>query len=166
MKMTTVSTTTMRRFILGKQGLWPGRRWQGKAGAAQAIHEIGAVQVDPLVVVARNHDLKLHSRVADYQPEQLNELLYTDRKFFDYGGGLHIYPMEELPYWKTHMRRDVLHERWQEFAANHQALLGSVRSELRARGPLGHRDFEESARVNSYRARKESGLALYYLWRR
>src|SRR5262249_40487890 len=57
------------------------------------------------------------------------------------------------------------HERWQEFAANHQALIESVRTELRARGPLGHRDFEETARVNSYRARKESGLALYYLWR-
>src|SRR5215472_5309326 len=103
----TISVATMRRFILGKQGLWPGRRWQGKTGASQAIHEIGSVQIDPLVVVARNHDLKLYSRVADYQPDQLNDLLYKDRQFFDYGGMLHIYPMEELPYWKLHMGRHI-----------------------------------------------------------
>ena len=106
----TISIPTMRRFILGKQGLWPGRRWQGKAGAAQAIREIGAVQIDPLVVVARNHDLKLHSRVANYESGHLNELLYQDRQFFDYGGLLQIYPMEELPYWKIHMQRHTSEE--------------------------------------------------------
>src|SRR5689334_21966667 len=92
-----VSVTTLRRFVLGKGGLWPGRRWQGKAGAAQAIQEMGAVQIDPVVVIARNHDLELHSRVADYQPDQLNELLYEDRQFFDYGDLLYAYPMDELP---------------------------------------------------------------------
>src|ERR1700690_3686694 len=110
----TISIPTMRRFILGKQGLWPGRRWQGKAGAAQAIREIGAVQIDPLVVVARNHDLKLHSRVANYESGHLNELLYQDRQFFDYGGLLQIYPMEELPYWKIHMQRHTSEEWWHE----------------------------------------------------
>src|SRR5579863_6202032 len=86
----TVSTMTMRRFILGKQGLWPGRRWQGKPGVAQTIHEIGAIQVDPVVVVARNHDLIFYIRVLDYEPEQLQDLLYKDRRFFDYGNLLHI----------------------------------------------------------------------------
>ena len=33
----TISQQTMRRFVLGKQGLWPGRRWKGKKGTAQAI---------------------------------------------------------------------------------------------------------------------------------
>src|ERR1051326_5191325 len=96
----TISKTTMRRFIMGKQGLWPGRRWQGKTGVVQAVDEMGAVQIDPLQVVARNHDLELFSRVADYEPDQLNELLYTEHQLFDYGGALHIYAMAELPYWQ------------------------------------------------------------------
>jgi uncharacterized protein len=160
----TVSAITLRRFVLGKQGLWPGRRWQGKAGAAQAIREMGAVQIDTVVAVARSHDLKLHSRVADYQPDQLNDLLYQDRQFFDYGDPLYIYPMDELPYWKLHMQR----QRWplgHEIIEQNPALLDRVRSELRARGPLGQRDLEGTARVESGRSRKDVGIALRYLWR-
>ncbi len=159
-----ISAATLRRFILGKQGLWPGRRWQGKSGAAQAIRAMGGVQVDPLVVVARNHDLKLHSRVQAYHPDQLNELLYQERQFFDYGGLLYIYPMTELPYWKIHMQRQQ--GQWgHEFAAQHPGLLDHVRAELRARGRLAQRDLAGTARVENYRARKDTGLALHYLWR-
>ena len=32
-----ISPATERRFVLGRQGLWPGRRWQGLAGAIQAV---------------------------------------------------------------------------------------------------------------------------------
>ncbi|MCC7446243.1 MAG: YcaQ family DNA glycosylase [Anaerolineae bacterium] len=159
---TSIAAATMRRFILGKQGLWPGRRWQGKSGAAQAIRSIGGVQIDPLVVVARNHDLKLHSRVDSYDPDHLNDLLYQERQFFDYGGLLYIYPMDELPYWKVHMQRQW----WgHELLAKHPGVLDTVRAELRARGPLAQRDLEGTARVESYRARKDTGLALAYLWR-
>jgi len=31
--MLTIDIETARRFILGKQGLWPGRRWRGLVGA-------------------------------------------------------------------------------------------------------------------------------------
>jgi uncharacterized protein len=160
----TVSAVTLRRFVLGKQGLWPGRRWQGKTGTAQAIREIGAVQVDTVVVIARNHDLKLHSRIADYRPEQLDELLYQDRQFFDYGDPLYVYPMDELPYWKLYMRR----QEWPlgyEVIQQNSGLLDRVKSELRARGALGQRDIEGTAHVESGRARKDVGIALHYLWR-
>jgi uncharacterized protein len=42
--------------------------------------------------------------------------------------------------------------------------LKEVKAQLRARGPLGNRDFAGQSRVNSYRGRKDSSLALYYLW--
>ncbi len=164
MSKLTISPLVRRRFILGKQGLWPGRRWQGKPGTAQAIREIGMVQIDPLVVIARNHDLKLFSRVDGYAPAYLNELMFGERQFFDYGGWLMIYPMEELPYWRLHMKRNISEDRWRKFAAENAALLDEVRTELRNRGALGHRDIEGHAKVESYRARKDTGLALYYLW--
>ena len=164
MSTLTITNTVQRRFILGKQGLWPGRRWQGKAGAAQAIYQMGALQIDPLAVVARSHDLKLHSRVLDYAPEHLDTLLYTERRFFDYGGWLAIFPMEELPYWRLHMKRHLGDAQWDKFANDSPQVIDMVRTELRTRGPLGHRDFK-GQRVESYRARKDSGLALYYLWR-
>ncbi len=29
----TITQDVYRRFIMGMQGLWPGRRWQGRGGA-------------------------------------------------------------------------------------------------------------------------------------
>ena len=164
MESTCISKTTARRFVLGRQGLWPGRRWSGKNGTAQAIRAAEAVQMDPLIVVARSHDIALWGRVHDYQPSHLDELLYTDRAFFDYGGGLFIYSMSELPYWRVPMRRRKERGRWGDYGAANSALLEEVRAELHARGPLGNRDFSGRTRVNNYRGRKDSALALFYLW--
>ncbi|MCI0399309.1 MAG: winged helix DNA-binding domain-containing protein [Chloroflexi bacterium] len=160
----TISKTTARRFVLGRQGLWPGRRWAGKEGTAGALRTMEALQMDPLNIVARSHDIALWGRVIDYRPEYLDQLLYQDRAFFDYGGGLFIYPMSELPFWRVPMRHRESDKRWAEFAASHPALLEEVRAELRQRGPLGNRDFAGHQRVDSYRGRKDSSLALYYLW--
>jgi uncharacterized protein YcaQ len=159
-----ISKTTARRFVLGRQGLWPGRRWAGLEGTAEALRTAEAVQMDPLNVVARSHDIVLWSRVSKYKPEFLNRLLYEERRFFDYGGGLHIYPMDELPYWRIHMRRRAAEGRWASFGEENAELIDEVRAELRQRGPLGNRDFNGRRRVDDYRGRKDSALALFYLW--
>lgn len=53
--------------MLGRQGLWPGRRWTGKNGTREAMVAAEYVQLDPLVVLARSHDLVLNSRVEGYE---------------------------------------------------------------------------------------------------
>ena len=60
-----ISIQTARRFILGRQGLWPGRRWRGPSGTELAMRAMRQLQLDPLVVIARAHDLMLQSRVVD-----------------------------------------------------------------------------------------------------
>jgi len=164
MNTITISKTTARRFVLGRQGLWPGRRWSGLDGTAEALRTIEEVQMDPLNVVARSHDIVLWSRVSGYRPAYLDHLLYQARQFFDYGGALFIYPMTELPFWRLHMRRREGEARWADFAAAHQTLLDDVRAQLRLRGPLGNRDFAGQKLINNYRGSKDTALALYYLW--
>jgi uncharacterized protein len=159
-----ISAQTYRRYVLGQEGLWPGRRWVGREGVREALSQITAVQMDPVQVVAHSHDLVLWSRVADYNPDYLEDLMYRERVYFDYGGSLFIYPAHELPYRRVMMRRAGAEPRWAEFAAANPDLLGRVRREIMVRGPLSNRDFEGGARVKSYRASKETGLALYYLW--
>lgn len=155
---------TARRFTLGRQGLWPGRRWTGEDGTAEALRAVECVQMDPLNVVARSHDLALLSRVHDYRHEHLYNVMYRDRRFFDYGGNLRIFPMHELPYWRVTMRRNTRSPRWAKFASKNVSVIKAVRAELRARGPLGNRDFSGGKRVESYRGRRDTSLALYFLW--
>jgi uncharacterized protein YcaQ len=159
-----ISSVTARRYILGRQGLWPGRRWAGRRGTARALHACELLQLDPLNVVARSHDLALHSRVIDYKPVYLDALLYQKREFFDSGGHLDVRPMRELPYWRVVMRRKTSAGRWAAFSALHPDVIERVRAELRARGSLGNRDFAGSARIDDYRGGKITALALFYLW--
>jgi uncharacterized protein YcaQ len=160
-----VSQQTARRFVLGRQGLWPGRRWKGKRGVAQAIRTCEAVQLDPLIVIARSQDIVLHSRVLDYKPGHLYKVAYEERQAFDYGGWLAMYPMSDLPYFRFHMSRRAHEEYVAYFVEGHKELLAHVREELRRRGPLGNRDFD-GKRVQSwsYRGRKETAVALFDLW--
>jgi uncharacterized protein YcaQ len=162
-----VSKQTARRFVLGKQGLWPGRRWSGKKGTRAAIVACEHLQLDPLVIVARSHDLMLHARVARYEPRFFDELTYGEREFFDWGGWLAVRPMSELPYWRTLMRRDRERSSMRLIAEQHADAIVEMRGELAERGTIANRqlDAKGSAALDSYRGSKESSLALYYLWR-
>jgi uncharacterized protein YcaQ len=157
-----ISPATERRFVLGRQGLWPGRRWQGLAGTIQAVRAAEGVQLDPLVMVARSQEIFLYSRVLDYQIGYLEQAAYRQRQFFDFGGTLFLYPMSELPYWAPHMNRADGY--WANYLRENADLAAHVRAALAERGPLGNRDFEGKARVNSYRGRKDTALALYAMW--
>lgn len=162
MQPVEISAETERRFVLGRQGLWPGRRWQGMAGTIQAARESEGVQLDPLVAVARSQELFLASRVLDYQVGYLDQAAYQQRLFFDYGGTLFLYAMEELPYWMPRMRASQGY--WPEYLREHADVVRDVLAALRDRGPLGNRDFAGNKRINSYRGRKDTALALYALW--
>ena len=158
---------TARRFVLGKQGLWPGRRFAGKAGTRDAVLACEHLQLDPLVIVARSHDLMLHARVADYRPEYFNELAYDDRLFFDWGGWLAVRSIDELPHWRVLMRRDRDSRRIRAIAEEHGPAVDEMRRALHERATVSGREFSAAERraVDSYRGSKDSSLALYYLWR-
>jgi uncharacterized protein YcaQ len=165
--MLTIDLETARRFILGKQGLWPGRRWHGIKGTEQAMRAMEYLQLDPLQVIARSQDISLHSRVADYSPQQWEQVTYQKRRFFDWGDWLAVRPMDELPYWRTVMRRErEVNSRLRAVAREHAEAIVEMRTILHERGAVSNRDFDMATRTRtqSYRGRKDSALALYYLW--
>ena len=163
--MLSISKLTHRHFILGSQGLWPGRRFRGLRGLDPAIRAMGGLQLDPLNIVARSQHIAMYGRVLDYRQEQLHKAAYEKRRFFDYGGSLFLYPLSELPYWRLHMRRRAHLGRWGTFRQEKQALIREVLQEVHDHAPLGNRDLE-GGRVEgwNYRGSKETTLALYYLW--
>jgi uncharacterized protein len=170
--MRIIDTTTARRFILGKQGLWPGRRMQGLEGTEQAMREMEYLQLDPLQIIARSHDIQLFGRVLDYTPGRWEVAAYEQRGFFDWGGWLATRPMDELPYWLAVMRRERdghpdSNPRIIKMGQEHAEAVAEMRVILRERGTVSNREFSAAKRkrTNSYRGRKDSSLALYYLWR-
>ncbi len=165
--MLSINIDTARRFILGKQGLWPGRRWRGIAGAEQAMRAIEYLQLDPLQIIARSHDIKLYSRVLDYTPGMWEDPAYQQRKFFDWGGWLAVRPIDELPHWRVVMRRErESNARMLSIARDHADAITEMRATLHERGTVSNRDFAMATRTRTqgYRGRKDSALALYYLW--
>lgn len=164
--MITISKLTFRRFLLGQQGLWPGRRFKGLSGTTKAIHQMQGLQLDPLNIVARSQDIALYGRVLDFKLEYLYQAAYEKRGFFDYGGWLFMYPMQEFPYWRLHMKhRQERGMSYESFKHPPVELLKFVLNELRTRGPMGNRDFSgEAVKAWSYRGRKEASITLYYLW--
>lgn len=167
--MITIDIQTARRFVLGKQGLWPGRRWQGLPDVATAMREIEYLQLDPLQIIARSQDIQLHGRLLDYTPAMWETVTYQQRQFFDWGGWLAVRPMHELPYWRTimHQERDTSNRRLQATQQAHAAAIAEMRQLLHQQETVKNRDFAmaQRQRTQDYRGRKDSAIALYYLWR-
>jgi uncharacterized protein len=166
--MLTIDIDTARRFILGKQGLWPGRRWRGLEGTEQAMRAIEYLQLDPLQIIARSHDIQLYGRILDYTPGQWEKVAYGQRQFFDWGGWLAVRSMDELPHWRVVMDRERQSEsRLLTIARDHPQAIAEMRAILQERDTVMNRDFKAAkrTRTESYRGGKDSSLALYYLWR-
>src|SRR5258705_8902386 len=152
--MLAITIETARRFILGKQGLWPGRRWRGIEGTEAAMRDMEYLQLDPLQIIARSQDIALHSRVLDYTPGLWEELAYQQRKFFDWGGWLAVRPMDELPYWRVvmHRERDTNYgeSRIRKIGLEHAQAIAEMRNVIRERGTVTNRDFEASTRTQAH----------------
>jgi uncharacterized protein YcaQ len=54
-------------FILGKQGLWPGRRWRGIQGTEEAIVEVRAILRERGVVSNRDFAMATRTRTQSYR---------------------------------------------------------------------------------------------------
>lgn len=161
----TTDKTAQRRFILGQQGLYPGRRYRGPVGVAVAMQAGAVVQVDPLNVIARSHDLALFGRVLDYSPQILEDLQFKQHQVFDYGGTVFMHPMRELPHWRVVMGRKAQEPRRQKFLSEFAAVVDEVFQAIAANGPMLGREFSsEKATQWTYRSTKASGQALYHLW--
>ncbi|CAG0973879.1 hypothetical protein ANAEL_01332 [Anaerolineales bacterium] len=163
--MITISKLTFRRFLLGQQGLWPGRRFRGLDGTTSAINQMRALQLDPLNITARSQEIALYGRVLDFELGHLYQSAYEQRNFFDYGGTLFLYPMKEFSYWRAIMPRTSRYSRMVEFRKNHPKAMDESLASLHANGAMGNRDFMGNGLSQwSYRGRKDSAVALFYLW--
>lgn len=73
-----------RKFLTLKQGLHGDHLFSGKEGVFDFIEQAGCIQYDPIDVCGKNHELVLQSRIAGFDKKMLYELLYEERRLFDW----------------------------------------------------------------------------------
>ncbi|NLN66329.1 MAG: hypothetical protein GX144_13180, partial [Clostridiaceae bacterium] len=78
-----ISLEEARSFMVNYHNLNEVREYRGIDGIIQCFRQLKRIQYDPLNVVGRNADLVLQSRVSDYEPSMLYDLLYRQHKLID-----------------------------------------------------------------------------------
>jgi uncharacterized protein YcaQ len=113
----------------------------------ETVRHLGYLQIDPISTVAPPQQLVLWSRLGAYDLGELDRLLWTERKLFEWGA--FIWPIESLPLVRARMRRRRGKYAWErrgdEFLKENAAFRRYVMRELETRGPLLARELEDRA---------------------
>ncbi|XEC92634.1 winged helix-turn-helix domain-containing protein [Paenibacillus tarimensis] len=140
MRTETFTNQEARRFLLSYHGLGEIPIFSGKEGVMDFIRRAGCIQYDPLNIVGRNPELVLQSRILDFRPSMLQELLYKDRLLVDgMDKVMSIYPAQDWPYF-----RRIREEARQYYGSIEKVTeaVEHVRAEIEAGGPLSSDDLQ------------------------
>lgn len=111
------------------------------------VRRLGFLQMDPIATVATPQRLVLWSRLGQYDPSELERLLWEEKKLFEWNA--FIWPIEDLPLLRAKMREPWGRYKWQrwakEFMKEQAGLRRYVLRELERRGPLLSRELEHRA---------------------
>ena len=134
--------TRLRRIALSSQGLLQAKPYgQGLSGACKAIEHLGYVQIDSISVVERAHHHVLHSRVPNFKPEMMNQMLASGDVFEYWSHAAAFLPMSDfrfsLPY-KHAIKSGQTH--W--YKKRDEKLMAELLARIKSDGPLRSRDVE------------------------
>jgi uncharacterized protein YcaQ len=133
-----VSAEAARRFLVARQFLAPPRSLEGGTDAVLRIFDkLGSIQFDPLAIAGRTHDLMLHARVADYDPDWCDKL-YERREIFEaYNKGLSLVPVRAFPWFRVAGAALA-----SQTVEENRDVADRVVERIRAVGPLSTLDFQ------------------------
>src|SRR5580693_3966673 len=99
-----LSLPAARALQLAAQGLLnPPRRKAVKQDVLAAIRQMGVLQIDTIHVIARSPYLVLWSRLGDYAPTLLDELLASGKLFEYWSHEACFIPIEKYPLYRRIM---------------------------------------------------------------
>lgn len=178
--MTTDKTTLhwsvaqARLYQLRAVGLH-GRNYQdGKDGIRQVFRDLGTIQLDPLPVLGRNHDLVIQARVDGTHPDEILDLIHSERLGFEYWDkALCMIPIEAFPqfrvlmascgdYWEAR-REKRLKERY-------PGAIEAVYNAVAEHGPISSRELKTldvaQGDHREWKSTRAANAALEVLWNR
>lgn len=133
-----------RSVMLAAQGLHrrPAKK-ATKADVLRAVRRMGALQIDTIHVVARSPYLVLWSRLGDYEPRWLDELLAEGRLFEYWSHEACFLPTEDYPLYR-HRMLDAESQGWhysRPWVESHRAEVERLLAFIRERGAVRSADF-------------------------
>lgn len=158
----TLTISQARRLALSRQGLGKQDAFgRGINAVERAIKTLRYVQIDTISVVDRAHHHVLKTRVSNYQPDNLNDLLTERKSIFEYWHHAAAYlPIEDYRFYLPLMRG---------YGASRKidpTISKEVLARIRAEGPLMSKDFEAPAgkRASGWWDWKPAKLAMEQLF--
>ena len=112
----------------------------------EVLERLGAIQMDSVNVLARNHLLVPFARLGAYSTRALHESIYQHKRGFEYWGHMASWlPIAEYRYFLPRMARMRASGRgwWGRVRTEHADLYPRVLERIRAEGPLGAAAFED-----------------------
>jgi uncharacterized protein len=147
-----------RRVLLAAQGLARRpRRKARKADVLEAVRRMGTLQIDTISVVARSPYLVLWSRLGDYDPRWLDELLAEGALFEYWAHEACFLAREDYPLFRNRM----LDRSWVGWRYSHAVMqkhaadVTRILDAIRENGPVRSADFE----------RKDGGSGAWWGWK-
>jgi len=139
----TVTLEEARRIAVRAQLLDGSAR-----SVLETVRHLGFLQIDPIATVAPAQQLVLWSRLGTFDPEELDRLLWKERRLFEWNA--FIWPIEDLPLVRALMRRQhgdrTVAQRWASgWLKENASFRRYVLRELERRGPLLSRELEDRA---------------------
>jgi uncharacterized protein YcaQ len=133
----------LRRIALNQQGLLKANSFGGgKQATLRAIKQIGYVQIDTISVVERAHHHVLWSRVSNYTPQYLTELV-AERQLFEYWSHAAAWlPMQDYRFSLPRMKQSNGERNW--FDDCDKNLIKQVLRRVQQEGAVLARDFEDT----------------------
>lgn len=133
-----ITKAQARKYLIDYHHLNNEFKLAGKEGILEYVDKVGCIQFDPLDQVGYNSHLVLQSRIRNYHPEMLNELLYKERLLIDFWDkNMSIYRTDDLPCFKRYRREKVSGE-----------IAKNIVSKIREKGQVCSSDFDEKTKVD------------------
>jgi len=140
-----LTPSAARALHLAAQGMLQPRRGRASKDAVlAAIRRMGVLQIDTISVVARSPYLVLWSRLGDYDPCWLDQLLEEGKLFEYWAHEACFIPIEDYGLYR-HRMIDPGSLGWKysaKFLKEHPDVVERVLDHIRANGPVRSADFE------------------------
>jgi len=146
----------------------------GEEGIRRCFPDLGVLQLDPLPVLGRSHDLVIQARVDGTHPGEVLDLVHRERLGFEYWDkALSLIPIHHFPRFRAWMEAGGNRwerEREERLRREHLEALEAVYRTVEEHGPISSMELRELGIAQEtrrgWKSTRVANVALIALWNR